>query len=63
MDRNIGEIKMSDLAVLTETKIILVYWCVFPAGKFYPPFVSYYDGKINIILVIIKKTEESFRTI
>ena len=62
MDRNIGEIKMSDLAVLTETKIILVYWCVFPAGKFYRPFVSFYDGNIYIIFVFIKKREDSFRT-
>ena len=54
MDRNIGEIKMSDLAVLTETKIILVYWCVFPAGKFYRPFVSFYDGNIYIIFLLLK---------
>ena len=44
---------MSDLAVLTETKIILVYWCVFPAGKFYRPFVSFYDGNIYIIFVFM----------
>ena len=62
VDRNIGKIKMSDLAILTETKIILIYWCVFPAGKFYRPFISFYDGNIYIIFIFIKKREDSFRT-
>ena len=62
MDCDIDKIKMSDLAVLTETKIILVYWCMFPAGKFHRPFISFYDGNIYIIFVFIKKREDSFRT-
>ena len=62
VDCDVGKIKMLDLAVLTKTKIILVYWCVFPAGKYNRPFVSFYDGNIYIIFVFIKKREDSFCT-